>query len=338
MRHILRKIKNYILRSLLSKKIIAFLDSKPFPGNKEVSWYAVTEFFLRWVDTRDIGIRTSALSYTFMLALFPSVIFIFTLIAYLPFGNNANEIIAFLATVIPKNTFNAIKLTLIDILENQRGGLLSLGFFTAMYFSTNGFVKLMKMLDRYDPAKRKRRTFWKTRIVALILSVIVSISLFLSVLFLTLGSYAINVLNEFKYFPSAFTPGLLMLFNYLIVVFIVLFIVSAIYFLAPSATNKWRFFSPGSIFASAVIVITTIIFSAYVNQFNTYNKVYGSIGALIVVMLLIYINTYILLLGHELNVAIDKTVEQIKSGKAIKANRIYMLKEEALKSNDPIRR
>jgi membrane protein len=334
----LRKIKNYILRSLLSKKIIAFLDSKPFPGNKEVSWYAVTEFFLRWVDTRDIGIRTSALSYTFMLALFPSVIFIFTLIAYLPFGNNANEIIAFLATVIPKNTFNAIKLTLIDILENQRGGLLSLGFFTAMYFSTNGFVKLMKMLDRYDPAKRKRRTFWKTRIVALILSVIVSISLFLSVLFLTLGSYAINVLNEFKYFPSAITPGLLMLFNYLIVVFIVLFIVSAIYFLAPSATNKWRFFSPGSIFASAVIVITTIIFSAYVNQFNTYNKVYGSIGALIVVMLLIYINTYILLLGHELNVAIDKTVEQIKSGKAIKANRIYMLKEEALKSNDTIRR
>jgi membrane protein len=322
----------------LSKKIIAFLDSKPFPGNKEVSWYAVTEFFLRWVDTRDIGIRTSALSYTFMLALFPSVIFIFTLIAYLPFGNNANEIIAFLATVIPKHTFNAIKLTLIDILENQRGGLLSLGFFTAMYFSTNGFVKLMKMLDRYDPAKRKRRSFWKTRIVALILSVIVSISLFLSVLFLTLGSYTIKVLNEFKYFPSAITPGLLMLFNYLIVVFIVLFIVSAIYFLAPSATNKWRFFSPGSIFASAVIVITTIIFSAYVNQFNTYNKVYGSIGALIVVMLLIYINTYILLLGHELNVAIDKTVEQIKSGKAIKANRIYMLKEEALKSNDTTRR
>lgn len=338
MRHILRKIKNYILRSLLSKKIIAFLDSKPFPGNKEVSWYAVTEFFLRWVDTRDIGIRTSALSYTFMLALFPSVIFIFTLIAYLPFGNNANEIIAFLATVIPKNTFNAIKLTLIDILENQRGGLLSLGFFTAMYFSTNGFVKLMKMLDRYDPAKRKRRSFWKTRIVALILSVTVSISLFLSVLFLTLGSYAIKVLNEFKYFPSAITPGLLMLFNYLIVVLIVLFIVSAIYFLAPSATNKWRFFSPGSIFASAVIVITTIIFSAYVNQFNTYNKVYGSIGALIVVMLLIYINTYILLLGHELNVAIDKTIEQIKSGKAIKANRIYMLKEEALKSNETTRR
>ncbi len=322
----------------MSKKIIAFLDSKPFPGNKEVSWYAVTEFFLRWVDTRDIGIRTSALSYTFMLALFPSVIFIFTLIAYLPFGNNANEIIAFLATVIPKNTFNAIKLTLIDILENQRGGLLSLGFFTAMYFSTNGFVKLMKMLDRYDPAKRKRRSFWKTRIVALILSVIVSISLFLSVLFLTLGSYAIKVLNEFKYFPSAITPGLLMLFNYLIVVFIVLFIVSAIYFLAPSATNEWRFFSPGSIFASAVIVITTIIFSAYVNQFNTYNKVYGSIGALIVVMLLIYINTYILLLGHELNVAIDKTVEQINSGKAIKANRIYMLKEEALKSNVTTRR
>lgn len=322
----------------MSKKIIAFLDSKPFPGNKEVSWYAVTEFFLRWVDTRDIGIRTSALSYTFMLALFPSVIFIFTLIAYLPFGNNANEIIAFLATVIPTNTFNAIKLTLIDILENQRGGLLSLGFFTAMYFSTNGFVKLMKMLDRYDPAKRKRRSFWKTRIVALILSVIVSISLFLSVLFLTLGSYAIKVLNEFKYFPSAITPGLLMLFNYLIVVLIVLFIVSAIYFLAPSATNKWRFFSPGSIFASAVIVITTIIFSAYVNQFNTYNKVYGSIGALIVVMLLIYINTYILLLGHELNVAIDKTIEQIKSGKAIKANRIYMLKEEALKSNETTRR
>jgi membrane protein len=320
-----KKLKRFILRSTLAKVMMKFLENKPFPGSNEVSWLAVVDFFVRRVDTRDIGLRTSALSFTFLLALFPSVIFIFTIIAYLPFAANANQVIAFLSTIMPDKAFQAIRSTLDDILKNQRGGLLSVGFLAAMYFSTNGFVALMKLLDKYSVQRKSKRSFWKQRVVALILSLIASFSLLVSVLFLTLGNYMIKLLNEFAYFPSKATPILLQVLNYSIVVVIVFTIVSAIYFLAPSKQSKWRFITPGSVFASSIIIITTIAFSTYVNQFNTYNKVYGSIGVLIVIMMLIYINTYILLLGYELNVAIDHTTKA--KGQAMKVNRIIMLQE-----------
>lgn len=324
----MKKLKRLILRSTFAKVTMKFLENKPFPGSKEVSWLAVVDFFIRRVDTRDIGLRTSALSFTFLLALFPSVIFIFTILAYLPFAANANEVIGFLSNIMPEVAFHAIRSTLLDILKNQRGGLLSIGFIAAMYFSTNGFVSLMKLLDKYSVQRKHRRSFWKQRVVALILSLIVSVSLLISVLFLTLGNYIINVLNEFAYFPSKAAPVLLQILNYTIVVLIVFAIVSAIYFLAPSQNSKWRFITPGSVFASCIIIITTIAFSTYVNQFNTYNKVYGSIGVLIVIMMLIYINTYILLLGYELNVAIDKSAVEHNKGKSNKVNRIILLPDQ----------
>jgi membrane protein len=326
----LNKLRKIIWKNLLTRRVIAFLEKKPFPGSEQqVSWYAVVEFFLRWVDTRDIRLRSSALSFTFLLALFPSVIFIFTLMAYLPLTDNVHDLIVFLEAVMPQNAFETIESTLEDIVNKQRGGLLSFGFLAAMYFSTNGFEALMRLLDRYDVAKKKKRSFWKKRLVAIILSALVSLSLLISVLFLTLGNYAIRLLRDFEYFPTQAAPLILTSLNYIIVIVIVFFIVSAIYFLAPSGLRKWRFFSPGSIFASSVILVTTITFSAYVNHFNTYNKLYGSIGVLIFVMLLIYINTYILLLGYELNVSIEKTIDQVSKGNPIKSNRIIMLRKSS---------
>lgn len=333
----MNKLRRVIWKALLTKNVIAFLEKRSFPGsNGKVSAYAVIEFFIRWVDTRDIGIRTSALSFTFLLALFPTIIFIFTLIAYLPISHSAYDIIAFAEELLPQEAFKSIETTLNDVLKKQRGGLLSFGFITALYFSTNGFVTLMNLLDRYDVTKLKKRSFWKKRVVALILASLVFISLLVSVLVLTVGKYVFKWLQQIEYFPNQLASFGFAALNYSLVILIVFFIVSAIYFLAPSSTRNWRFFSPGSVFASSIIVLTTIMFSAYVNAFNTYNKLYGSIGVLIFVMLLIYISTYILLLGYELNVAINKTIEQVSKEKPIKANRIIMLRKELLAKQNQI--
>lgn len=319
------KVKTNILHSRPVKATINFLQRKTFPGYPEISWYAIVEFFIRWIDNRDLHIRASAISYTFFLALFPSVIFFFTLIAYLPLDYSPEEILFFIEKLVPANTFKAIKSTLNDILSNQRGGLLSVGFVIAIYFSTNGFHTLMNVLNKYSKQK-ETRSFWKQRVVAIILSVIVSVSLLTSVLLITVGNYSIQFLHKLKYFPSVITPVLLFLLNYGIVIFIILFFVSCIYYFAPSKSRSWRFFSAGSVFACISIVLTTTAFSLYVNAFNSYNKVYGSIGVLIVILLLIYINTYILLLGFELNVAIDKVISEIRKGKVIKANKVIYLK------------
>lgn len=281
------------------------------PGNREVSVYAVLEFFIRNIGKSDLNLRASALSFTFFLALFPTVIFFFTLIAYLPLKYSTDEILFFIEGSIPSNVYVTIKETLTDILDNQRGSLLSIGFFSAMYFSTNGFHSLMSQLNRYSHIK-ENRPFWKQRLVAIGMAFFVTILIILSVLMVTTGTVLISYLEKVKFWPDKSIPWLISGFNLLVVGFIVIGIVGAIYYLAPAKRPNWTFFSTGSISATFIILVTTYGFSQYVNNFNSYNKVYGSIGVLIVIMMLIYINTFILLLGYELNVAVDQALGQAK--------------------------
>lgn len=324
------KLTRKLLNSTVAKRFIYFAQSKQVPGYTGISWYTVLEFFIRWVDRRDLQLRATSLSFTFFLALFPSIIFIFTLIAYIPISNSHQSIMLFFEKLLPTSAYKAAQTTLVDILNNQRGGLLSLGFLTAMYFSTNGFVSLMNALNKYGRQK-ETRSFWKKRIVAIILATIVSISLLIAVGLLTVGNFTIKYLDKLAYFPSKITPVLLVSLNISIVAVLILFFISMIFYLAPNHNKQWRFISPGAVFACVSILLTTLVFSGYINAFNTYNKVYGSIGVLIVIMLLIYINTYILLLGYELNISIDKAAKEIKTYKAIKANRVVVLKKEAYK-------
>ena len=323
---------NRITRKLLSlnlvKCFISFAQSKQVPGYKGISWYKVLAFFIHWVDRRDLQLRATSLSFTFFLALFPSIIFIFTLIAYIPISNSHQSIMLFFEKLLPTSAYKAAQTTLVDILNNQHGGLLSLGFLTAMYFSTNGFVSLMNALNKYG-RQRETRSFWKKRIVAIILAIIVSVSLLIAVSLLTIGNFTIKYLDKLAYFPSKITPVLLVSLNISIVAVLILFFISMIFYLAPNHNKQWRFVSLGAVFACVSILLTTLGFSGYINAFNTYNKVYGSIGVLIVIMLLIYINTYILLLGYELNISIDKAAKEIKTFKVIKANRVVVLKKEA---------
>jgi len=323
---------NRITRKLLSlnlvKRFISFAQSKQVPGYNGISWYKVIAFFIHWVDRRDLQLRATSLSFTFFLALFPSIIFIFTLIAYIPISNSHQSIMLFFEKLLPTSAYKAAQTTLVDILNNQHGGLLSLGFLTAMYFSTNGFVSLMNALNKYERQK-ETRSFWKKRIVAIILAIIVSVSLLIAVSLLTIGNFTIKYLDKLAYFPSKITPVLLVSLNISIVALLILFFISMIFYLAPNHNKQWRFISLGAVFACVSILSTTLGFSGYINAFNTYNKVYGSIGVLIVIMLLIYINTYILLLGYELNVSIDKAAKEIKTFKVIKANRVVVLKKEA---------
>jgi membrane protein len=315
------------------RRIISYLKGKHIPGYDEISWFAIIEFCIRWVDQRDMKMRARSLSFSFFLSLFPSAIFFFTLIAYLPF-TKTHDILFFISQVVPENTFKIISSTINYILHHQRGSLLSVGFITAMYFSTNGFHSLMNLLNIYSNQK-ETRPFFKQRIVAFILAFTVSVALLIAVLLLTFGSRGIRLMNKLEYFPSHSTPILLSGLNYLIVIGICLTIVSTIYFWAPNKTRKFRFISPGSVFATISILLTSSVFSFYVNHFNSYNKVYGSIGAVIVVMMLIYINTYIILLGFELNVTIDKTISVIrKNNHKIKTNKVIYLRNDFEEKTD----
>lgn len=333
MPNLLNKIKPTDQLTQLAKKskvltaVLKFAKRKQFLKHQGVSWFDVFTYFFKWLDWRDLQLRATSLSFVFFLALFPSIIFIFTLIAYLPVKNFHENILVFIEGLLPISAYEAVKTTLLDILKNQRSGLLSFGFLTAIYFSTNGFVSLMNALNKYGKQK-ETRSFWKKRLVAIILTLIVSFSLFVAVGLITIGSYSIQYLDRLAYFPSKITPVLLFGLNLFVVASLILFFISMIFYLAPAKHKKWNFISAGAVLSSICMMVTMMAFSTYINQFNAYNKLYGSIGVLIVIMLMIYINTYILLLGYEFNIAIDKTLQVFEKHKVAKSNVVIIEQAE----------
>jgi membrane protein len=326
--------KNKLLHTKPIRWLYKVTQRVSFPGNKNVSLYAVMEFFVRSVGKKDIQMRSSALSFTFFLALFPTVIFFFTVIAYLPVKQDHDKILFFISTLVPKSAYETLKDTLEDILKNQRGDLLSFGFLSAIYFSTNGFHSLMDSLNKYSNTT-ENRPFWKQRMVAIGLAIFISVLILISVVLITSASFAIKWLDKQDFITQSIAKIGLQSLNYLVAGGICLTIVSAIFYFAPAKIRKWSFVSSGSVFSCIVILITTTGFSFYVNHFNTYNKVYGSIGVLIVIMMLIYINTFILLLGYELNVALEAAKLQAEKNKAYreKSNFIIYL-EDTVKENE----
>ncbi|MFI5221749.1 MAG: YihY/virulence factor BrkB family protein [Bacteroidia bacterium] len=323
----MKNLKSRVKKTKRFRAVVDWLKNHEIPGYPEVTWFAVIDFYFRKVDERDLTMRARSLSFSFFLSMFPSVIFFFTLIAYLPFSKLQEKILLFFSGVLPAETFKVVQHTIQDIISKQRGGWLSVGFLFAIYFSTNGFHSLMNSLNKYNQQK-ETRSFFKQRIVAIILAATVSVSLLFSVFLITFGSRLLHLADKMKYFPSRMTPAIFAGFNYLIVAGICLTIISTVYYFAPSKSVKFRFFSIGSVFASLSILITTAVFSFYVNQFHTYNKVYGSIGAIIVLMMIIYVNSYIVLLGYELNVAIYKALRQFNKTEKELANKIVYLEGE----------
>ena len=305
MRH--KHIKRYItfapIYSLIkiSKRVI-------LPGFEKLSFYIVSKFFFKGIQNGTLNTRASSLSFSFFLALFPTIIFLFTLIPYIPISHFKENLFILMQDMMPKAAFEATKDTIQDIIQKKRGGLLSVGFFSALYFSTNGFNAMVNAFNS-TYHEIEPRGFWAQRLVSLFM-LIVSVTLISS-------SIALYIGTERLIHPLKHTHNIIYLILHSIK-WVILFglcysIVSFNYFVGPKKKKGWSFFSAGSMFATVLIVIATVVFSFYVNKFGKYNKLYGSIGSLIVVMMIIYINSFILLLGFDLNTSIHGAKRHLES-------------------------
>jgi membrane protein len=203
-------------------------------------------------------------------------------------------------SVLPKSAFIAMEETIIDIIKNQNGGLLSFGFISALYFSTNGFNAMIEAFNETYHEFETRSAFTQ-RLVSLLL-VILSTLLISVAISLIIASEIV-----FQYFieASSVTFYLVLFGKWIILLTLCLCFISFNYYFGPKSKKGFKFLSPGSILATILAILTSLLFAYYVNNFANYNKLYGSIGTLIVIMLWIYINALILLLGFDLNASIQ---------------------------------
>jgi membrane protein len=301
-----------------------------FKKHEEVSLYKIFKCFLRNLRDDEIMDRANGVAFNFILATFPAIIFLFTLIpyvsAYFP-EINTESIMGFIKELMPASMYDVASTTVIDIINNQRGGLLTLGFFFAMYLSTNGMMALMRAFNAcYKTVEN--RSGWKTRLLAMGLTFNMTIVLFLAIILLVVGQlvleYFLGHVRDFELVDvDYFTVYLLLALRFL-VIFIVFFLaISTIYYFGPAIHYNWRFFSIGSLIATLLCLGVSYGFSFYVTNFGSYNKVYGSIGVLIALMVWIQLITVVLLLGYEINASIHEAIRTEALWKARK----YRLKK-----------
>ena len=287
-----------------------------FPGFRNQSLFYVGRYFLRSMFDDDLILRASSLAFNFFLALFPAIIFFFTLIAYIPIDNLHDEILSYLEYILPNTTFASVSSTISDILKRQRGDLLSFGFIAAIFFGSNGFVSMLNSFQKYATIK-ERRSWYMQRLRSIFLTLLTALILVLSILIVTYVSITLTWLNKKNVIKGAGYEFGLQAFEYISIFTLFYFIISSLYYFGSSKGAHWNFFSPGGTFASILGLITTFPFANFVNQFNSYNKLYGSIGTLIALMVLIYFNCIVVLIGFELNSSIDRAEIKAEAKKNI---------------------
>ena len=234
---------------------------------------------------------------------------------------------AFLGEVLPPSVFQLIDNTIRDILSRPRGGLLSFGVVFALFLATSGMVSLMSAFNRIHLTIEKR-SYFKTRGIATFLTIILAIVLVMAVSLLVIGQLFLNWIFHQNALLEANVFYLIIFLRFMIMFLVFLLAISSIYYLGPAIEQRWSFFSPGSIVAASFCLAASFLFSAYISNFQLYNKVYGSIGALIALMIWIYMISVIILLGYTLNasidVALDRACRKSPSPPPMKVERIEM--------------
>ncbi|WP_394993186.1 YihY/virulence factor BrkB family protein [Emticicia sp.] len=284
------------------KRIIRFLQSI-YLWNTTVSLYHVLKILWKKIITFDIDQRAASVSYSFLLAVFPGVIFLFTLIPYIPILNLDRLIMSFLRDAMPRGIYENTSNTIHDIVSRKRSDILSFGFFLTVFAATNGMMALMRAFDMALNVSKKR-TYLKARMIALFLTVLLIVVLICAILILVVGTILIDFLFDKGLLSENFNFYLLQVFRYGGVFLIFYLGICVIYYFAPAVHKRLKFFNFGALIASIFEILVTNIFSFYLANFNSYNKLYGSIGTLIALMVWIYLVALILILGFEISISV----------------------------------
>lgn len=285
------------------------------PGFDKVPVYDVGLFFYKGLKNGDINQRASAVAYSLILALFPAIIFLFTLIPHIPIANFQQELLNLIESIFPSSIYDSLEKIITDIIVIKHGGFLSLGFILALLFSTNGIVSLIQSFNASVNVV-ETRSWLMQRAVALLLVIIISLLLTIGITLITVTQTFMNFMVDEGFMQQNWTYYLVSIGKWIIILAVFFFMYSFMYYLGPARKSKFRFISAGGTLATILSIAVTLGFGFYIDHFGKYNALYGSIGTLPVVMLIIHLNCMAIIIGFELNIGIvaARKTHQEKTG------------------------
>ncbi|HLK28719.1 MAG TPA: YihY/virulence factor BrkB family protein [Puia sp.] len=299
------KIERLIYNSAVFRFLVAKSKKIILPGFDGVPLYDVIKFFLSQIKKVGLNDRARSVSFSFLTAIPAATIFLCTLIPYLPIAREIKQQLLLITKDITpnQNTYLLIKSFLEDFLDKPRVGLLSFGFLLAIFYSSNAMMGIMRSFNK-SLIYNTRRNIFQTRWMAIKLTVLVIIFLIGSVIILVTQDELLKDLLKWMGIKSHSAKWLFKTLRWVIIIPLFYYTIAFVYKYAPAVKKRWSLTSPGTLLATFLIIVITFLFSYWVNKFGTYNKVYGSIGTILILMILVYFNSLVLLIGYELNVSI----------------------------------
>jgi membrane protein len=274
------------------------------PGFQEVNLFQVLQFLFKQLNTIGLYDRASAISFNLIMALPAGFLFLFSIIPYFPKSLKIKkQILSIFKDISPNSSTYRFILDIINDLLSQHVGIFSFGFLLLLFYASNAMTGIIRSFDK--SIMQNKPFFLHQRMRALRLTLILILLVFASLLVLIGQDQLTTLLRElFDINKKTILPYWNSI-RWGIIVLLLFYGNAFIYKYAPHVKEKWRLLSPGAILSTALMLVTTLGFSYWVNNFGSYSKIYGSIGTVLVVMTLIYINALILLIGFELNVSIE---------------------------------
>jgi membrane protein len=285
------------------RNLVKLLKLIILPGFNGLSLYHLLEIYIVGIVEGTFSSRASSIAYSFFIALFPFLLFILNLIPVIKVEDFQNRFLTFIEELLPPQTQDFFFPVIEDIALNPRNSLISVTFFLTLFLTANGVNSIFSAFE-YSVHVNINRNFFKQYFVALLVSVFLAILLLITVGSILYGEYLISELKAGAYIENdIFWINFL---QYSIFIIMLYTTISTLYRFGVREGREIRFFSIGALVTTLLFLLTTYFFGVYINNFSSYNELYGSIGALLIMMFYIWINSNLLLLGFELNISLQR--------------------------------
>ena len=276
-----------------------------------ISWRQLAKRVWREIQEDEVFGRAAELSYYFLLALFPFLIFLTSVIGIvLGSGTGTRHaLFNYLARVMPPSAFQLIDSTMLEVSAASSGGKLSFGILAALWAASNGLGAITTSLNTaYDV--KETRPWWKQRLTAISLTIILSVLIILALVLVVAGGRIADLLANAYGFGSLF-PLIWKVVQWPVVLACMILAFALIYYFAPDLREQsWQWLTPGSAIGVALWLLVSLAFRVYLHFFDSYSATYGSLGAVIILMLWLYFTGAAVLVGGEINSEIEHAAAQ----------------------------
>ena len=294
----LEKLIYFLKNNALSKQLFSWSKKIVLPGFEGMTLYLTLHFLFRSFRKSQYGIRSSAISFKFFMALFPGIIFFLSLIPYIPIENFQSNLLEGLGNMLPYDVYILIESTINDLINHKQSGVLSIGFLLSLYFASNGINTMLIAFNSSHQLQLKRKPI-RQRLISFGIFGVISVLFTIALSAIMLGEYfAYN--KDYQSLRFAIRTGYQLLKWGVIIISLILAI-STLYNFGNTERTGWKFISAGASLSTLIIIIASYGLTFFFANFGKYNELYGSIGSLLMILIWINAVSYIMLVGFELS-------------------------------------